>query len=99
MLSNMNTSVRKIEKRIVPILKKRGVLHSAFFGSTARGEAKKNSDIDLLIEPASGMTLYDLVDLKELLERAVKKDIDLVTYRSLSPHLRKSVLRDMIPIL
>jgi len=94
----MNIAIRKIEKIIVPILKKKGVLRSAFFGSTARGDAKKGSDIDLLIEPARGMTLYDMIDLKELLERAVKKDIDLVTYRSLSPFLRKSVMRDMISI-
>ena len=95
----MNTTVAKIQKIIVPILKKRGVLRSALFGSTATGKAKRGSDIDLLIEPAHGSTLYDLIDLKDILERAVKKDVDLVTYRSLSPHLRKSVLRDMIPII
>ena len=39
-----------IKKKAVPILKKSGVVRSAVFGSVARGEAKKKSDVDFLIQ-------------------------------------------------
>ena len=37
-----------MKKKIIPILKRQGVTKAAFFGSVARGEANKNSDVDIL---------------------------------------------------
>jgi hypothetical protein len=42
------------------ILKKHGVAKASVFGSYARGEAGPNSDLDLLVELASGRNLLDL---------------------------------------
>ena len=42
---------------------------AALFGSTARGEARKSSDIDLLIKLKKGKTLLDIVHLKLELEK------------------------------
>ncbi len=44
--------IKNIQSKIVPTLKKNGVVKAGIFGSYARGEAKKNSDIDILIQPA-----------------------------------------------
>ncbi len=57
---------------------------AAIFGSFARGEAKANSDVDLLIEyRAKGKSLFDLVDLKLELEEILGRKVDIVTYDSI----------------
>ncbi len=43
----MNKEIEKIKKKIVPILKKNKVVRAGIFGSYARGENKKNSDVDI----------------------------------------------------
>jgi predicted nucleotidyltransferase len=40
------------------ILRKHGVLHASIFGSYARGEARAESDLDVLVSYASGVSLY-----------------------------------------
>jgi len=43
-------------------------------------------------------TLFDLIDLQFMLENALKKKVDVITYNSLSPLLKDSILREQIPI-
>ncbi len=69
----METIITKLKKKTIPIFKKSGVMRSAVFGSVARGEAKKNSDIDFLVEFEGKKTLFDLAGLKITLEDALKK--------------------------
>lgn len=83
----------------MPILKQAGVTRSAIFGSYVRGEAKKNSDIDMLVEVPRGTGLFGFVGLKHKLEDALKKKVDLVTYGSLHPRLRERILQEQRPIL
>ena len=45
-----NHDIKKIEKKIIPILKKNSIVRAGIFGSYARGEQKKKSDIDILIQ-------------------------------------------------
>ncbi len=80
------------------IFKEYGVKKAAVFGSVARGEAKKSSDIDILVELESGRTLFDLGGLKVDLEKVFGKKIDLVEYGAIRPLFRKQILKDQIPI-
>lgn len=68
------------------------------FGSAARGELNADSDIDLLVRFSKKKSLFNLVDLEEKLIDALGKEIDIVTEASLSPHLRDSILGDLIVI-
>lgn len=77
-----------------------GVKRAAIFGSFARGEARKNSDIDLLIEfRGKKKSLLDLVDLKFKLEEKLGRKVDLVTYNSLHHLLRDRILAEQVIIL
>ena len=49
-----NSTIASIKRKIVPLLKQEGIKKAGIFGSYARGEAKKNSDIDILIELEDG---------------------------------------------
>lgn len=89
-----------IKKKVVPILKHHAVKRAAIFGSFARGEAKANSDVDLLIEYMSkDKSLFDLVDLKSELEEVLGRKVDVVTYDSLYWRLREQILAEQVVIL
>ena len=67
---------------------------AALFGSTARGEARKSSDIDLLIKLKKGKTLLDIVHLKLELEKKLGRKVDLVEYDAIRPLLRETILNE-----
>ncbi len=89
----------QIKKRVLPILKEAGVIRSSIFGSYVRGENKKNSDIDILVDLPRGKSLFDLVDLQMKLEEALDQKIDIITYKSLHPLLKNRILAEQIQIL
>lgn len=95
----MKANIEEIRKKAVPILKRAGVTRSAIFGSYIRGETKKNSDIDVLVEVPKGTGLFSFVELQSKLEDALNKKVDLVTYKSIHPLLRGRILRQQISIL
>lgn len=95
----MNPQVEDIKKIIIRVLRKHGVKKAALFGSVARGEAVEKSDIDLLIEFKGRKSLLDLVSLKLELEELLKRDVDVLTYKSLHPLLRNGILSEQKAIL
>lgn len=89
-----------IKKKAVPILKRHAVKRASIFGSFARGTAKANSDIDFLIEyRGKNKSLFDLVDLKEDLEKSFDRKVDVITYNSIYWRLRDKILEEQIVIL
>lgn len=95
----MKVDIEEIKKKAVPILKQAGVTRSAVFGSYIRGDARDNSDIDMLVEVPRGTGLFAFVGLQSKLEDVLNKKVDLVTYKSIHPLLRDRILREQVPIL
>lgn len=95
----MRTSLDDIKNQVVPILKEAGVTHSAIFGSYVRGDAKDDSDIDILVDFPRGKGLFEFVGLQSRLEEALKKKVDLVEYDSLHPLLKDRILAEQVQIL
>ena len=93
-----NKIKKSTERQIVSILKKNGVTKAAIFGSYARGDAKKNSDIDILIKPPMGIGL-GFVGIKLELEEKLGRKVDLLTYNSIHPYLKKYILADEVRII
>jgi len=85
-------------KKIVKILKKNDIKRAGIFGSYARGEQKKTSDIDILVELGKPMG-FDFFGLNQELEDKVGKQVHLVTYKYLSPYIKEYALADEIKIL
>jgi uncharacterized protein len=89
-----------IKESISKTLIESGVKRAALFGSFARGDAMKDSDIDLLIEfKGKKKSLLDLAALKIQLEENLGRNVDLVTYNSLHPLLRDRILSEQVTIL
>lgn len=95
----MKSDIDMIKKKASPILKEAGVTRSSVFGSYARGENKKNSDIDLLIDFPRGKGLFEYVDLQDKLTEAIGRKVDLVTYDAIHPLLRDRILAEQVQIL
>lgn len=84
-----------IKQTVIPILKSYGVQKAALFGSFTRGEENQKSDVDILIMPPDGMGL-EFVGLKLELEKALNREVDLVSYRSIHPALKDQILESQI---
>ena len=91
--------LQRIAKLAVPILKKNGVVKAGIFGSYARGEAKKRSDVDMLIKQTGRRGLLDLVDLQFQLEEKLGRKVDLLDYNAVHPLLKKYIFKAEIRII
>jgi len=96
---NAENSFRRNKKDVLSTLKKAGVTKAALFGSYARGDNTPDSDIDILVDLPRGKSLFDLAGLQIDLEEKLQKKVDVVTYRSICPHLKNSILNNLYPIL
>lgn len=83
---------------ILKITRKYGVCNVRIFGSFARGEQQKTSDVDLLVDLPKGMTLFELSGLKIDLEEALKRKVDVVSSNAIKPALRSHILADARPL-
>lgn len=94
-------TLSRLQKIIVPILKKNDVVRAGIFGSYARGEQKRGSDIDILIQygKRKKKSLLDLVGLKQELEQNVKRKVDLTEYSIVHPLLKEKIKREEVRIL
>ena len=77
-----------------------GVKSLAVFGSVARGEAKPESDVDIVVEfdPQAHVGLFKMVELKEFLEKVLGCPVDVVTLDGLRPWMRNRVQREAIHV-
>jgi predicted nucleotidyltransferase len=91
--------IAAIKRSIIPVLKKSGVKRAGIFGSYARGEQKKGSDLDLLVEISRNASLIDFVRLKLALEKAAGKKVDLVEYKAIKPAIKNGICREELRIL
>jgi len=77
-----------------------GVQRLALFGSVLRGEARPESDIDLLVQFAPGAKTFErFLSLSELLERILERRVDLVTTEALSPYIGPKILAEAADVL
>ena len=87
---------QQIREQILPIIKAYKINYAAIFGSFARGENKKDSDLDLLVNFSKPVSYFDLVEVEQKIARKIKiKKVDLVTLDALHPLIRKSVNKDI----
>jgi len=88
-----------VKRKILPILRRYGVSRAGLFGSFVRGEARKDSDIDIAVRIEKDISLLDFVGLKLELEKALGKKVDLVEYGTIKPLVKKRVLDEQVAIL
>lgn len=86
-MSSTVYTIEEIRARIVPIAQKYPISRIYLFGSYARGEATKDSDIDLSVEykPDMHITLSVLANMIEDFENSLGKHVDCVSEKYMTP--------------
>ena len=68
------------------------------FGSTARGQARSDSDVDLLVDLEPGRTLLDLVALRREASEVLGRPADVFTVDMLREPARAEAEREAVPV-
>jgi hypothetical protein len=80
-------------------LRQLGVVHLYLFGSTARGDATEDSDVDLFFDYARGkFGLYELMDVKDATRRILGRRTDIMTRDSIHKAIRERIEAEAIPV-
>lgn len=93
------TELNEIKHKVKKVLEKHGATKAGIFGSYVRGEQRKNSDVDVLVELNDGGGLIEFIKIKNEIERAIGKKVDLVEYDLIRKELRENILKEEVKII
>jgi hypothetical protein len=84
------------EAEVARVCRRYQVKELSVFGSTARGDLRPDSDIDLLVEflPGAAIGLFELWEMGEELESLLGRRVDLVPKGGLKPLIRPRILQE-----
>ncbi len=93
----MNKDIIQKLKALKPILSKEyGIEEFAVFGSYARDDYTKDSDIDIVIFKMKMKSGFDILYAKSFLEKSLNKKVDIGTYKSMKSFIRRKIEKDLI---
>lgn len=84
-----------IQQKTTPLFQQYKVKRASLFGSTARGENRPDSDVDILVEMSENSRLFDFLALQTDLEESLARKVDLVEYNEIRPQLKSYILGDL----
>jgi uncharacterized protein len=90
--------VRERRRELLALARRHGARNVRIFGSTARGEAGPESDVDLLVDLERGRTLLDLVALRREASELLGRPVDIATLDMLREPVRRDAERDAVPV-
>ena len=83
------------QERLEEVCRRYQIVELAIFGSAARGDARTDSDVDVLVEFAPGVVRgWDYFQLEQELAQIFGRPVDLATKKWLKPNVRAEVLKD-----
>jgi uncharacterized protein len=90
--------IAEIQNAIQSVFGKYPIKRASLFGSYARQEARIDSDIDILVEFSSTISLIQFVTIQLELEDTLGKKVDLVEFSALKPQLKANILKEQMVI-
>lgn len=84
--------------QVQEILSRYSVTAARVFGSVARGTDTTQSDLDLLIQPPPGFTLFDLAALGEELKSLLSVNVDIITYTQIPEGSREKIIKESVAL-
>jgi predicted nucleotidyltransferase len=94
----VSDTIREMGETIVRIAARHGATQVRLIGSMARGEARPDSDVDLLVTWTEGTSLLDQAALMLELEKLLGRKVDIASDGWVKPSIRESVYRDAIAL-
>mgnify|MGYP001576313299 FL=1 len=77
------------------LCKKYHIKQIGVFGSYVRGEERPHSDIDILVDFSRPISLFEFIDMEAELSTLLDMKVDLVSRKSLKPHIGKHILQEV----
>lgn len=93
----MNPTLEEISEKARPVFEKYGVKRARIFGSYARGEARLDSDIDLLLDFEKPLG-FEFYTVHEELAEKLGREVDVVTEGNMNKFLRPYIMPDVRPL-
>ncbi len=93
-----SAALKKYRVKIKAIIKEHKAANARVFGSVLNGTDTETSDLDILIDPDQGMTLFDIGATRHKLKQLTGVKVDILTPGSLSDSIREEVLSQAEPI-
>ncbi len=98
MRKKIDQIMMKLRENMPVLREKYKVKTLGVFGSYVRGEQKKSSDLDILVEFQEPVGLFKFMELEEFLEKKTGVKIDLVSKKALKTRIGKHILEEVINI-
>lgn len=95
-MKNIKTIKAVVEKNKTFLKERYKVKTLRIFGSYARGQSHKQSDIDILVEFAETPDFFEFIRLENFLSNLLGVKVDLVTVKALKPMMKRAVLREAV---
>lgn len=95
---DIRTSLQTRRDDILSIAAQHGARNVRVFGSVARGDARPDSDLDILVDMEPGRSLFDLGGLLYDLQSLLGVEVDVVTEKGLRQRIRAQVLQEAVPL-
>jgi uncharacterized protein len=90
--------LREKRDEILRLAEKRGAFNLRVFGSVARGDARPDSDVDIMAEWRESTSIFDVAGLWAELQELLERKVDLVSTKGLKDYVRPSAIRDAIDL-
>lgn len=97
-MKKIDSIMEKLRKSKPVVEKKYGVKNLEVFGSYTRGEQKKGSDLDILVEFHRTIDLFKYVELENFLSKKIGVKVDLVMKDTLKPRIKDRILKEAVPV-
>lgn len=94
----MDRLIEEKREQILEIAEKHGAVNVRVFGSVARGEARPDSDVDLLVDVAPVHSPWFPGGLIAELEEALGRKVDVVEPEALHWYIKDKVLSEAVPL-
>ena len=87
-----------LSKHKEELRRKYNVKEIGVFGSYVRGEQKKSSDIDILVEFEESICFFKFLEMEEHISKILSVKVDLVTKNALKPRIGEHILKEVVAI-
>jgi len=85
-----------LNKHREELRQKYNITEIGIFGSYVRGEQKKRSDVDILVEIGEPVSLLRFVGIENYLSDLLKTKVDLIPKESIRPELKERILKEAV---
>lgn len=99
-VKNVEEAKAVLKEHKAEVVQRYRINEIGIFGSFVRGEQKKRSDVDILVEfdDKNIPGLLKLSEMERYLQRLLKKKVDLVIKSGIRPELKKGILKEVVYI-